>query len=335
MMWNKKKIGEKMRRDSLKIIVIVAICTIFSTSLSATKYAGEIFKMGAGVRNFALGRTGLTDIDSPAMSYWNASLLLNAEDNAFELMHSEEFNGLLKYDTVSGYLGDKNVGFTLSRIGINNVPMTRLTNEDYEIGAVLPGDTPNRPYQYKSVNNSDYILYVGIARFIGSIPVGVTPKVAYRNLAETSAFGFGLDVSMHYEVSESFITALRIRDIIPTQVYWDTGTKEAVYTGFDVELQFKSTLPILDKPLAIFLNSEINTDSMRESSTVNIGDVSFDPHIGVELKLHPMVTLLSGYDIEYFTAGVGLNYKNFLLNYGYERNSALDNSHRISIGIKN
>ena len=50
-----------------KYIVIILIL-LLSISLNAEKYAGEIFRMGAGVRNFALGNTGLTDTQTNAIA---------------------------------------------------------------------------------------------------------------------------------------------------------------------------------------------------------------------------------------------------------------------------
>jgi hypothetical protein len=260
-----------------KCLLIILLITT-SITLFADKYAGEIFKMGAGVRNFALGRAGLTDINSPANTYWNSSLLLLQEQNTFELMHAEEFNGLLKYDTFSGSIGKDNpIGFTLSRIGINNIALTKLPDEDKE-----PSED-NKPYKYKSVNNSDYILYLGFTQKIGMFPVGLTPKLAYRTLAETSAFGFGADVATYYQLNDTFTFGFKIRDIIPTQIYWENGTKESVNTGFDLEARINTKLPLVDRPLILFINSEINTEGIKEYSTVNIGDVSFDPHIGAEI----------------------------------------------------
>jgi hypothetical protein len=309
-----------------KIFLSLIFLTMLS-SLCAAKYAGEIFKMGAGVRNYALGRTGLTDENTPAMAYWNASLLLNSEMNRFEIMHAEEFSGLLKYDTISGSLGtDFRVGFTLARIGIDNIHLTRLPDPDDE------PSSGNRPYKYKTVNNSDYILYVGIAREFWNVPIGLTPKVVYRDLAGLTAWGFGADISTHYIANDYIKWGIRIRDIIPTYISWDDGEKEKINTGGDVELRISTQLPVLNRPLNIYINAEINNDKMISTATANVGNVSFEPHFGAEVKIHPRFSLLCGMNIDRFTAGGEANYQNFLLNYSFEQNSKLDNSHRVSIG---
>jgi len=307
--------------------LLVVFLLIAQVNLCAAKYAGEIFKMGAGVRNFSMGRSGLTDRHSPALAFWNSSLLLLQEDRAFELMHAEEYNGILKYDTFSGSFGDSSrVGITFVRIGVNNIALTKLENPDMPIGP------NNKPIKYKSVNNSDYILYFGFARAIGKVPLGLTPKIVYRDLAGTTAFGFGVDLSTHLLANEFFTFGAKIRDLIPTQIYWDNGTKESINIGVDLEMQIHAKMPVIERPLNIFINSEINTEGMIKSSKANIGDISMDPHLGAELVIHPMVSFFAGYDIDYFTTGVGVSYNQFLLNYAFEQNSDLSNSHRFSIG---
>jgi len=310
-----------------KVVVFMLMFVLLQTLQAADKYATEIFKMGAGVRNFSLGRAGLTDDQTTAPAYWNASLLLTQNKNNYELMHAEEFKGMLKYDTISGAFGNENkIGFTLARIGISGIKLTKLPNEDEDISPT------NKPYSHKTVYNADYILYMGFARAFGNFPIGISPKLVYRDLAGTTAFGFGADIATHYKAHERLMLAMRIRDVIPTQIYWSNGTKESAYIGFDAEARVRLDIPIIDKALFLFANGEINTEGIEKYSTVNVGDVSLDPHFGAEFILHDRVSLLAGYDIEFFTAGVAVNYQNFLLNYSFEQNPELENSHRFSIG---
>ena len=307
--------------------LLIAQVNLWGVFFDGDKYAGEVFKMGAGVRNFSMGRTGLTDRNSPALAYWNSSMLLIQENSAFELMHAEEYKGMLKYDTFSGSIGEGNrIGFTLARIGINDIILTELPNPNEP-----PGEG-NEPIHKGKVNNSDYILYLGFARMLGKVPLGLTPKLVYRDLAGTTAFGFGADLTSHLRANEYVTLGVRIRDIVPTQIYWDNGTKESINTGIDLEMQIHALMPVINKPLNLYINGEINTEGMIRTSVANVGDISLDPHFGAELILHPMVSFFAGYDIEYLTAGVGISYNQFLLNYSFEQNSDLDNSHRFSIG---
>lgn len=313
-----------MKRSALLFLLFFMI-----VALNAEKYAGEIFRMGAGVKSFALGRTGLTDETSPAMAYWNPALLTNFKGKSFELLHADEYNGLLQYDIISGSLGDQSkVAFTLTRIGIDDVKLTTLPNPDS-----LPSND-NRPFSYKSVNNADYVLYIGFARKINDkMSLGLTPKIAYRNLAEESAYGFGLDLTGFWDFKENIKFAFRTRDIFTTQIFWENGTHETVNPGLDLEGKWSFIIPKLQKKMSLIANTEINTEGMKESATTSAGFFSMDYHLGAELEATKNINLYAGYDIDNFTTGLSLLFRNWNVNYSFEYDNQLDNSHRISLGL--
>ncbi|MDX9977014.1 MAG: hypothetical protein RBS16_03165, partial [Candidatus Cloacimonadales bacterium] len=59
-----------------------------------------------------------------------------------------------------------------------------------------------------------------------------------------------------------------------------------------------------------------------------------DLHAGSELLLTQSVSIYTGYDIDNLTAGFTLNYRLFNVNYSFEQDTELSNSHRISLGLK-
>jgi len=303
-----------------KLILIVAFVLLIH-ALIADKYAGEIFRMGAGVKNFALGNLGLTDETANALSYWNSALLSLVENNRFEFMHAEEYSGLLKYDTFSAVWG-KHEKFSLliTRIGIDNIPLTKFD------------ENSNRPYKYKSVNNSDIVAYFGITRKYGKINLGFTPKFAYRNLAEKNGYGFGADISTYHDFSDKIRIAMKMRDFFTTQILWENGTHEVVKPSFDIEFRFKFNFPILNNQAKVYSSSEVYTENRDYASLFSLNIFSFDPHFGFELPFSQSINFLMGYNIRNITAGITLYYQNWQINYGFENNSELDNSHRISIG---
>ena len=312
-----------IKKTGFLILIIV-----FVANLSATKYAGEIFRMGAGVRNFALGNIGVSDPNSFGLAYWNSAYLYETTENKFELMHAEEYAGLLKYDTASAIWG-KNSKFSLviTRIGIDDIPLTKLNDPN----SVISGS--NRPYKYKSVNNSDLVIYFGMARKFGKYVLGFTPKIAYRNLAEESGFGFGADISTYFKF-KNFNFGLKLRDFFSTQILWTNGTHEIVTPGLDLEANYGFTLPVILRKSRLFLGLENHLEGRDTAAAMAVGPASFDYHLGWEINMHRAVDLYLGYDIEHFTSGLSLNIKSWLINYAFEQNSDLESSHRISIGYK-
>ncbi len=312
-----------MKRSLTFIIILIAI------NLGATKYAGEIFRMGAGVRNYALGGCGVADENSFALAYWNSALLSKVKNSKFELMHAEEYMGLLTYDTASAIWGkDNKFSVVITRIGIDDIPLTKLVNPEDSLSY------SNRPYKYKSINNSDYVIYFGLARKIGKYNIGLTPKIAYRNLAEESGFGFGADISTFFELSKKMLFGIKVRDFFTTQILWGNGTHEIVNPGIDAELNYKFLFPIFQKNAQLFLGTEIYTEDRDTASKVSFSFLSLDYHLGCEINMHEAVDVYIGYDIENFTTGLSLNYNNWKINYSFEQNSELENSHRVSIGYK-
>jgi len=303
---------------------------ILPVNLRAEKYAGEIFRMGAGVRNYALGNSGLTDYQTASIAYWNPALLAKTEGMgySFELMHAEEFMGLVTYDTFSAQWGEKSrYALVLSRVGINDIPLTKLPNPEE------PPSPDNQPYQYKTVNNADYLFYLGFYRRLGTYVIGITPKLAYRNLAETNGYGFGADLSTFFEPHDNFLLGLKLRDFFSTQIFWSNGTHETVNPGLDFEVSYSFPTPLIGSRGRLIVGTEVIAEGREEAATYHLGYFSFDHHLGLEIPIPDFVNLYAGYDIENLTAGLSVKIRQFQINYAFKNNTEIDNSHRVSIGL--
>jgi len=312
---------------TLKVILFIAIL-LLSIDLSATKYAGEIFQIGTSVRNFALGNCGVSDVNSPSLAYWNSALLSLVKENRFEIMHAEEYSGLLSYDTAAAIWGKTNkFSVVLTRIGVDDIPLTELDDPNEPISA------SNRPYKYGSVNNSDIVIYFGFARQIGAYNIGFTPKFAYRNLAEDYGLGFGADISTYFLLNDRTLLAVKIRDFFSTQILWENGTHEIVNPSFDAEINHKFVLPVLKQNSIIYFRTEIFTEGRDTSSSIAVGPLSLDYHLGYELNLHEVVDIYLGYDLTNITSGLKIKIKNWDINYSFEYDNELENSHRVSVGL--
>ncbi len=315
------------RKINVKIFILGFSLFLGIINLNATdKYAGEIFRIGAGVKNYALGNLGLTNTESPAIVYWNSALLSQNKGKSFELMHAEEFSGLLTFDILSAKISNK-IGFVFTRIAINDIPLTKKTDPNLDLSS------NNRPKKYKSITNADYILYVGFVRNIGKYHLGITPKLAYRSLAEESGYGFGADLSTYFQPTNNWMLGFKLRDFFSTQILWANGKHEIVNPGMDFESKYQFKFPILKKISNLYFGTEIYAEGRDYASTVSLGDLSFDFHTGLEIKLSESIAILSGFDVEHFTAGLSLQIKKITINYAFEQNSELDNSHRISLGL--
>ncbi|MCD4829254.1 MAG: hypothetical protein K8R90_07520 [Candidatus Cloacimonetes bacterium] len=313
----------------MKLTILCTLMLLLAlTPLTATKYAGEIFRMGAGVRNYALGGCGVADAQTVAPAYWNPALLLHNPTMRFELMHAEEYAGELAYDVAAATFGEAYpMSVALARIGMEDNPLTQVADPS------LPSSNENRPYAYKWVTNADYVLWLGFARQLGGWTLGVSPKLAWRKLAEETAFGFGADIGALFEPKPDWLVGLRVRDVFTTQIFWSgDGSRESVNPGLDIESNLPFTVPLLKRPARLFTAIETYSEGREEAATNHLGPISFDYHVGLAVEAHRNVDVLAGWDVNHPTAGLSLKIDGWRLHYAFEHHAALDNSHRIAAG---
>ena len=312
-----------MKNKNLLILSLLFL----SIQLNATKYAGEIFRIGVGVRNFAIGHSGVTDKESSAIAYWNPALITETNSNFIEFMHAEEFNGLLKNDVVTGVIKQK-YSFVFSRIGIDDIALTKLQNEDDSLSYA------NRPYAYKYSSNADYLLYFGFSQKLFGIDFGIAPKIAYRSLVENNGFGFGANISFYKKLNSAYSIGLNLRDFFTSQIFWENGTYETVYPSLDLENCFSFRIPVIYIPTKLYIGSEIYSESREYASSTNFANFSIDGKIGAELEVLHNLDILAGYYNSNITTGFDLSISQWNICYSFELNSELDNSHRVALGYK-
>ncbi|MEN6445845.1 MAG: hypothetical protein ABFC98_07360 [Candidatus Cloacimonas sp.] len=305
---------------------VLAICLLLiALPLAATKYAGEIFAISPGVLSSAMGSTGLTYEDSFSAGWWNPALLGLISDNGIELMRCEHFEGLMAQNQLGLIIGSSTkTSFNLNHLSIDKIKLTQLENPNDSLG------NDNRPFVWKTISNEDFILYAGLARQVNSkLYLGLSPKVAYRSLAENSGYAFGADIGMLWQINQKARLGVNLRDFFSTQVLWEGGEHETVIPNLDLEMGYNFS-PVAKIPVHLSLRSEILMEN-REA-TIETGDMSADFHAGIAIQPISNLRLLAGYDIDCFTAGISLAYKQLGLNYAF-RNGAEDDlgySQRIS-----
>ncbi len=314
-----------------KLILLVTLVLMLSPGLSATKYAGEIFQVTNGVVNQAMGNTGLTYGNSLSAAYWNPALLGVIHGRGLELVHTEHFNGLMQQNQFSIITGSNSrSSLIINHIGIDNVKLTALEN---------PADSlsnTNRPIVLKSVSNNDIVVYGGLARSLNEHwHIGLSPKLAYRNLAENSGYGFGADVGLLWEGNGSLAFGANLRDFFSTQIIWENGTHETVTPNLDLETSYRRLLFSKSIPIHIALRAQIYAEGREEAATASVSVFSADFHGGICINPIPELRVMGGYDIDSFTAGIGVQLNRFSFDYAFKDGApdGLGNTQKVSLGI--
>jgi hypothetical protein len=312
------------------IILVWTILLCLPGLMFADKYAGEIFYLSPGVANQALGNTGITNGESVSAAWWNPALLALPGNRGLELMHSQQFDGLMQFNHISAILGTHNrLGLVITHIGIDDIALTKLENDS------LPPSSTNQPFVYKTVNNNDLMAYFGIARNISPVfNVGITPKLAYRSLAGKSGYGFGADLGMLWDISPQFRLGVVARDFFTTQLIWSNGTQENVLPSLNPELAYTTRVTKHRIPIRLALGAETMLEGRKKAATFNAGAFSADFHAGLAVAPIPQLKVMAGYDVNSFTAGLGIYIQKISLEYAVKPGSGddLGLSQRVSAG---
>ncbi len=314
-----------------KLYIVIAISWFMLGSMYGTKYAGEIFQISNGVVNQAMGNTGLTFSGSLSAAYWNPALLSSTNIRGMELVHTQHFEGLMQQNQLSLIHGNKTFGsIIINHIGIDDIKLTELEN---------PADTlsnSNRPIVIKTVSNNDFIIIGGISRRIGNTTaIGLSPKLAYRSLAENSGYGFGADIGFLWELNSGMAFGANLRDFFSTQILWENGTYETVTPNLDLETAYRGFVFSRNIPIHLALRTQIYAEDRDEAATLAFSIFSADFHGGLCINPIPQLRLMGGYDIDSFTAGIGIQLRRFNLDYAFKNGATdgLGSSQKVSLGI--
>lgn len=311
----------------MKYIRIIVLLLALISNLEATKYAGEIFSLSTGVQNQAMGNTGLTYTQSHAAGWWNPSLLAIDSHQGVELMRSDYFKGLLTQNQISVRVGT-GTAISINHLAIDDVKLTKLENEDDELS------NDNRPYVWKTVTNQDIIINASYGRELrNNLYWGISPKIAYRDLAEHGGYGIGADLGALWDPGKGFLLGLNLRDFFGTQILWDSGEHEIAVPSLDLELGYVRKFPKLNIPIHVALRAQTFIEERGEASTISNSTFSTDFHAGLMLQPIPALKLMGGYDIDSISAGIGIEYRAFGLNYAFKNSSpdGLGNSQKIAL----
>lgn len=310
----------------MKRIPLIIISLLSLSALAATKYAGEVFSFSAGVKNQAMGNTGLTLSSFNAAGWWNPANLAQDSQKGLELMRSNHFEGLLCQNQISMRLGYGSA-LGINHLAVDKIKLTRLEDANADIS------NDNRPYVWKTVTNQDLIISGSFARRLTPrLAVGITPKLAYRSLAEHSGYGFGADLGALVDIGQGFSVGANMRDFFGTQILWESGEHEIALPNLDLELGYRIALSRYQIPLILALRSQAYPEQRGDAASFSSSGLSADLHAGMMLQVIPALSLMAGYDVDSFTAGMGLSISSWGLDYAFRNNSedGLGYSQRIS-----
>ncbi len=309
----------------------------------ATRYAGEFLRIGAGARALGMGSAFVGLADDGTASYWNPAGLAGLSGHELTAMHAEQFGSIVQYDFLSyvmpvGAPGKPRqaIAVSLVRLGVSDIPDTR--------GLTIIDQNGNGKFDYPEDllvvdesrfvfdSDNDAALLFSYARDIRpGLSLGGNFKYIRQWLGDSlRSNGFGIDLGVLYVGRGGFSMGATLRDATTTRILWNTGTGEFIAPS--LRLGAAKTRGFRDRRHLVTgaLDVQVGFSDERLSSQAHLGGVTFEFHPGLEYWYDRRLALRAGFEAQNFTAGAGLRYRKFGLDYAYLDHRDLDASHRVS-----
>lgn len=328
-----KAITVSHRPSMLRLLPIVLLTGLFGGTLflaqpstAATAYAGEFLAVGAGARASALGNAYVALVDDATAGYWNPAALASVTQGELHFTHADRFSGLVSQDFVALALPRFALfdtgAFSLLRVGVDDIPFTRLQNE------ALPVGPDNRPLVASTETSQDLaFLLSGGRKLTEALDLGITGKVIYRTVDQFNAYGFGVDLGLRYRLANGLVLAANVHDLTSTPIVWNEGLgTDRIRPSLGLGLAWQRAVGAGMASLSLGSRSGGNAEDSSGAEPVNagieylVGKVALRGGIeegrqsfGLGLKLHNRLTLDAAYlqhdELEstyFFSGSIGL-----------------------------
>lgn len=267
-------------------------------------------KLGTDAQSTAMGFTGTAGVKNGASSYWNpASLTFITGRKLLFSYHS------WIQDVKSQFIG---FGYGLPQYGFGVYLLYT------EVGGIEHRIIPT-PDPLGTFSNHEMVVGLSYAHHIGqSVSAGLSLKMYYQKLFIEESTGFGADIGFLWVLwKEGLRVGGVVQNVGQTAMLKDEST--------DLPLLIKVGVAI---PFSIW-NGRLTgiLDGILEK------DYPFYLHSGIEYGWQDLLFLRlgyqSGYEIRWITAGLGVGWQSYRLDYSYvPLRSGLGDSHRLSLGFE-
>ncbi|MFZ1948412.1 MAG: PorV/PorQ family protein [bacterium] len=349
-------------------VCALAVCFgLVATQAQATKLAGEFLASGPGARALGMGGAFSSVADDASAGYWNPAGLVQLDTGQVMLMYSQRFGSLIDHNCFSmshplSREGDARSAGAVSLLWLraSDIAMTsNLTEPDVDFddtdgdGIWDPGTERRfwRPDRVRWESDNELAALLSYARTLRpDLSMGTSAKVIWKDVADITCLGFGVDVGMLYEPTDNVRLGAKIADITTTPLYWDgwyyapaeaggtekkkVSTTETIYPSVRLGASYTLAVAAISGKVLVAADCDFRFEGLtEEEADFAFSDVSGDVKLGALYQYRDAVHVSLGMDQQAPTAGIGLAVGKFGVDYAFWRDEELDNSHRISVNM--
>lgn len=328
-----------------KFLILIVI--LLPQILFAGRYAGDFMMIGCGVRPLGMGGTFAAIADDGSAIFWNASGLSQIRKAEVETMRAFLYKNLATYDFMSVCIplpAKTTIGFSMTRLNVDNIPFydekwlvgTNVDERSADVEQQLTGN-PDGTFSSSDLLvefafSKNIFQEINLGWILFHLPIdyyfGGTFKYIKRDLYENSGTGMGFDISFMIKSDFALLTdidwlgsikyAINLQDVAGTEITWDTSSKhrDMIITNPKFGLAVIQPLDFIKSELIL----AYDWDNMYK----------YTRHFGAEFNYDNFLFLRSGIFDKDFSAGIGIKYKSYGLDYAFITNN-LGNSHRVGL----
>jgi len=314
-------------KSALAVTAIALLCIVPTDDThAADKYAGEFLTHGVGARALGMGSAYVAVADGVTAGYWNPAGVADAESRAVQFMHSETFGDVVNYDTgayVHPLTEGAAVALTFVRLAVDDIPFTDFEEDEdriyYDLARI----------SWESDSESALFMTYG-KRVSPDLRLGASLKLVRKSIGEYSCYGLGFDLGAKYDIGSGITLGANVQDATTTYLAWDTKEKERIWPTAKIGLAWTRDIASLGGRVIAAADADVRFEKRWMADEYHIGDVTADTHYGLEFVYHDAVAVRAGLAMGELTAGAGIGFSGFVIDYAYGRHEYLDSSHRVS-----
>jgi len=287
-------------------VSLVLLSLLMASVASAQNFAAPWLRMGVGAKAMAMGTAQTAVAEDATAAYWNPAALATLRQFEASLMYTAGMKAERNYNYVSAALRADRIGtFSLSWMNAGITGIGQYNDANVRTGSF---DVANNAFQLS------YGRELG-----GGFALGVSGKYLQEDLADNT--GFGVDAGMLFRPYDEIQFGAMVRDLAAKQ-------------GKDI-IPYEARLGIGAWPWKhLLLTTDLIMEKDQDPSAAMGGayhvDISDKTSFYIAAGMDDVLR-----DSRGFTAGFGLGFRNFAVQYAYVTEAAafLEQNHRISVNF--